>query len=114
MRWLAGLFRSGPDHPPLVALKERVTGETIERALEKFEDRCSEENYQTVIVQEQFKRRDGTLVHYEVRWKYSVFDDDTSGFHESWALLAPSDPAAGDPADERFRVVSATAEHHNL
>lgn len=113
-RWLAGIFRSGPDHPPLVAVKERVTGESIERALEKFEVRCSEENYQTVIVQEQFKRRDGTLVRYEVRWKYSVFDDDISGFHESWALLAPSTPAAGDPADARYCVSAVTAEHHNI
>jgi hypothetical protein len=114
-RWLAGLFRhSGPEHPPLVAVKERVTGESIERALDKFEDRCSAENYQTLKIQEQFARADGTLVRFEVRWKYSVFDDDNSGFHESWALVASADPAAGDPPDARFYVVSATAKHHNL
>ena len=114
-RWLAGLFGpSGPNHPPLVAVKGRVTGETIERALTKFEDQCSQENFQTLKIQEQFARADGTLVRFEVRWKYSVFDDDNSGFHESWARLMPADPAAGDPPDSRFRVASATAEHHNL
>jgi len=100
--------------PALAAVARRFTGETIERALERFEDYCSEEDVDTLVVQERAERPDGTLVRYEVRWKYSVFDDHAYGNYVAWALLVPADPAAGDPSDARFRVAAATAEHHNL
>jgi len=32
----------------------------------------------------------------------------------AWALLKHADAGAGDPADARFRVAEATADHHNL
>jgi hypothetical protein len=104
----------GSAAPPLVAVKQRFTGETIERALYRFEDQCSEENVDGVVVQERTERSDGVLVRYEVSWKHSVFDDVGYDSYVSWALLAPADPGAGDPADARFRVASATTDHHNL
>ena len=103
---------SGP--PPLVSVKKRFTGETIERALEKFEDQCSEEDVDTLVIQERTRHGDSVLVQYEVRWRYSVFDDHACGSYVAWALLAPADTGAGDPSDARFRVVEATADHHNL
>ena len=108
--WLSGLF--GPKLPPLVAVTKRCTGATVNEALTRFEDAWSDENFQNVEIQEQAERRDGLLVRYEVRWKYSVLDDGAYSTHVSWALLVPADPAAGDPADARFRVASATTEHH--
>ncbi|MBF8269286.1 MAG: hypothetical protein HW386_995 [Gammaproteobacteria bacterium] len=112
-RWLAGLFRpSGSADPPLVPVTRRITGKTIEETLHRFEDRYSEENFQNVAVQENTEHTDGTLVRYEVRWKYSVFDDGPYSNHISWALLIPADPGAGDPADARYRVAAATADHH--
>jgi hypothetical protein len=98
----------------LVAVKQRFTGETIERALYRFEDQCSEENVDGVVVQERTERSDGVLVRYEVSWKHSVFDDVGYDSYVSWALLSPADPGVGDPADARFCVAAATAEHHNL
>jgi hypothetical protein len=95
-------------------VKKRFTGETIERALENFEDQCSEEDVDTLVIQERAERNDGVLVQYEVRWRYSVFDDHAYGSYVAWALLAPSDAGAGDPANAGFRVAAATAEHHNL
>jgi hypothetical protein len=112
-RWLAGLFRpSGPAHPPLVAVSRRITGKTIEEALDRFEDRYSEENFQNVAVLGSTERADGFLVRYEVRWKYSVFDDGPYSTHEAWALLLPADPGAGDPPDARYCVAAATTERH--
>jgi hypothetical protein len=109
--WLARLF--GPKHPPLVAVKRRCTGDTIERAIYVFERDWSEEAVSNAVVQERTERPDGLLVRYEVLWKVSVFDDHPYGTpYVSWALLVPADPAAGDSADARFRVASATAEHH--
>ena len=105
---------AGLTPPPLAAVKQRFAGETIERALYLFENECSEEIVEGVLVQDRAERSDGTLVRYEVSWKHSVFDDYAYAGYESWALLAPADPAAGDPPDARFSVVSATAEHHNL
>jgi hypothetical protein len=105
---------SGSAAPPLVAVKGRFAGETIEQALYRFESQCSEENVDGVTVQERAERSDGVLVRYDVSWKHSVFDEQGYDSYVSWALLAPADPGAGDPADARFRVVSATAEHHNL
>ena len=103
------------DSPPaLSAVKKRFTGATIEAALEGFEDHCSEEDVDTLVIQARAERSDGVLVSYEVRWRYSVFDDYAYGSYVSWALLVAADPAAGDPPDARFRVASATAEHHNL
>jgi len=104
---------SGSAPPPLVAVKQRFNGETIERALEWFEDQCSEEDVDTLLIQVHTERSDGVLVCYEVRWRYSAFDDHAYGSYVSWALLAPADPGAGDPPDARFHVVAATAEHHN-
>ncbi len=100
--------------PPLVLVKKRITGETVEQTLAKFEEQCSAENYQTLKIEEKFMVNGCTMVRYEVRWKYSVLDDDTAGFHESWAVLEPTYAQAGDPDDTRFHVFSATAEHHNL
>jgi len=104
---------SGSAPPPLVAVKQRFNGETIERALEWFEDQCSEEDVDTLLIQVRIERSDGVLVCYEVRWRYSAFDDHAYGSYVSWALLAPAAPGAGDPPDARFHVVAATAEHHN-
>ena len=103
-----------PDSAPLVAVEGRFTGATIETALEKFEDHCSEEDVDILVIQERAERGDGVLVSYEVRWRYSVFDDHAYDIYVSQALLVAVDPAAGDPPDARFRVASATAEHHNL
>ncbi len=113
-RWLAGLFSPSPIHPPLVAVKGSFSGETIERALYLFEAQCSEENVDGVAVKERIERSDGLMVRYEVSWKHSVFDDQGYATYVSWALVAPANPNAGDPPDARFRVHSATAEHHNL
>ena len=100
--------------PPLIAVKQHFAGETIERALYLFEAECSEENVDGVSVQERIERSDGVLVRYDVSWKHSVFDEQGYDSYVSWALLAPADPAAGEPADARFRVAAATAEQHNL
>src|SRR5690349_21629750 len=89
--------------PALVTVTRKITGATIEQALNNFENTCSEENFQSLTIQEQVKRSDGVLVRYGVRWKYSVFEDTPSGFHTSWALLIPE--GAG------FRVAAATREH---
>jgi len=98
-----------PAEPALVPVGKRIAGTTIEEALHRFEDAFSEENFQNVAVLARLERPDGTLVRYEVRWKYSVLDDANSGRHESWALLAPS----GRGADEaRYRVAAATQDHH--
>jgi hypothetical protein len=109
---LLALFSSQPPRPPLVPVGRRIAGASAEEALHRFEDAFSDENFQSVAIRERIERADGLLVHYEVRWKYSVFDDATSGRHESWALLVPADPAAGDPPAARFRVGSATQDHH--
>ena len=109
---LLAFFSPGSSGPPLVPVTKRYTGGTIEEALHRFEDACSEENYQNLAVKEQTERPDGILVCYEVRWKYSVFDDGPYSTHVAWALLVPADPGAGDPPDARFRVVAATAERH--
>ena len=93
-------------------MKKRFTGRTIEEALHLFEDAFSDTNYQGMAIEERVESRDGILVRYEVRWKYSVFDDDTVGRHVSWALLAPADSSAGDPPDACFRVVKATQDNH--
>lgn len=112
-RWLAGLFRpSGTAGPPLVTVARHITGRTIEETLHRFEDACSEENFQNVAIQESTECADGILVRYEVRWKYSVFDDGPYSSHVSWARLLPADPGAGDPADARFRVAAATQARH--
>ncbi len=112
-RWLAGLFRtSGTADPPLVPVTRRITGNTIEETLHRFEDAFSEENFQKVVIQDSTERADGILVCYEVHWKYSVFDDGSYSSHVSWARLLPADPGAGDPADARFRVAAATSDHH--
>jgi hypothetical protein len=112
-RWLAGFFkRPGAAHPPLVTVARRITGGSVEETLHRFEDAFSDENYQNVAILEQAGHSDGTLVRYEVRWKYSVFDDGPHSTHESWALLVPADSAAGDPPDARFRVARATPDHH--
>jgi len=103
-RWLARLF--GPKHPPLVTVTKRCTGATVKEALTRFEDACSDENFQNVEIWEQAERRDGTLVRYEVRWKYSVLDDGAYSTHEAWALLVPATPDPG------YLVAKATAEHH--
>ena len=109
---LRALFSPAAAHPPLAAVGRRVTGGSVEEALHRFEDAFSDENYQNVAVRDRIERADGVLVRYEVRWKYSVLDDDTSGRHESWALLVPADPGAGDPPEARFRVSAATQDHH--
>ena len=101
-----------PSGPALVPMTRSYTGETVEKALDRFEDACSEENYRNLAIQEQTERPDGILVRYEVRWKYSVFDNGPYSSHVAWALLVPADPGAGDPPDARFRVVAATAERH--
>lgn len=103
-----------PAPPALAAVKKRFSGATIEAALEGFEDDCSEEDVDTLVIHERSRSGEGVLVSYEVRWRYSVFDDHAYGSYEAWALLVPADPAAGDPPDARFRVASATAKHHNL
>ena len=90
----------------------RITGASVEEALHRFEDAFSEENYQNLAVLERVEQAGGVLVRYQVRWKYSVLDDSTSGSHESWALLVPADAGAGDPAGARFRVASATQARH--
>ena len=110
-RWLAGLF--GPKHPPLVALRKRCTGDTIERAIYVFERDWSEEAVSNVVLQERTERPDGLLVRYEVLWKVSVLDDHPYGTpYVSWALLVPADSAAGDPPDARFCVARAMQDHH--
>lgn len=106
------LFRRRPAPPALVPVGRRITGPTIEEALHRFEDAYSEENFQNVAVLARLERPDGTFVRYEVRWKHSVLDDATSGRHESWALLVPSGPGAGDPPGVRYRVAAATQDHH--
>ena len=93
-------------------MTKRCTGATVEETLTRFENACSEENFQGIAIKQYVERSSGLLVRYEVRWKYSVFDDGAPGIHESWALLVPADPAAGDPADHGFRVAKATREHH--
>ena len=114
MAWSRHSPKIGRPAPPLTELKQRIAGDTIERALYLFESECSEENVDGVAVQERIERSDGILVRYDVNWKHSVFDEQGYDRYVSWALLAPADPAAGDPTDARFRVVSASAEHHNL
>jgi hypothetical protein len=109
---LRALFSPAAAHPPLASVGRRITGDSVEDTLHRFEDAFSEENYQSVTVRERIERADGVLVRYEVRWKYSVLDDSTSGRHESWALLVPADPGAGDPPGARFRVGAATQDHH--
>ena len=109
---LLALFLPAAAHPPLADVGRRVTGGSVEEALHRFEDAFSEENYQNLAVQERIERADGVLVRYEVRWKYSVLDDATSGHHESWALLVPAEPGTGSPPGTRFRVSAATQDHH--
>jgi hypothetical protein len=109
---LRALFSPAAAHPPLASVGRRITGASVEEALHGFEDAFSDENFQNVAIQERTAHADGLLVRYEVRWKYSVFDDATSGRHESWALLVPADAAAGDPPEARFRVSAATQDHH--
>ena len=100
---LRSLFSPGP---PLAAVKKPYAGATVEEALARFEEACSEENFQGAKVLDQARWRGGLLVRYEVRWKYSVLDDSPPSAHESWALLVRDDPGAG------FRVALATREHH--
>ena len=97
---------------PLVAVTRRFAGRTIDEALRVFEDACSEENVDSVVIGECREHPGGILVSYEVRWKHSVFDDYAYGNHESRALLVREEPGAGVPAEACFRVVEATAEHH--
>jgi hypothetical protein len=103
---------SGLECPPLVAVKRPYAGETIEQALDRFEEDCSEENYQGVKVLDQRESEGGILARYDVYWKYSVFDDGAYCSHVGWALLAPANPAAGDPPGARYRVAAASAERH--
>lgn len=98
--------------PPLANVRDRYTGATPEEALARFEQACSDENFQNVAVTQLAGRGEGLLARYEVRWKYSVLDDGPHAAHECWALLAAADPAAGDPAGHRFRVAKASPEHH--
>ena len=109
---LLAFFSPAAARPALASVGRRITGGSVEEALHRFEDAFSDENYQNVAVRERIERADGVLVRYEVRWKYSVFDDATSGHHESWALLVPAEPGSGDPPDARFRVSAATQDHH--
>ena len=91
------------DIPALVGVTRRITGATIEDALYKFEETCSEEDFQSLKVEEQVERSDGVRVRYSVSWKYTVLEDTPSGFHTSWALLVSE--GAG------YRVAAATREH---
>lgn len=104
----------GPEGPKLVTVKRLYTGETIERALIRFEDACSEEAVEKVTVLEHRARPDGTLVRYTVHWKPSIFDDYAYYTYEAWALLRPPERGAEVPSDARFQVVAATADRHNL
>ena len=72
---------------PLVAVTRRFAGRTIDEALRVFEDACSEENVDSVVIRECHEHAGGILVSYEVRWKHSVFDDYAYGNHESRAFL---------------------------
>jgi hypothetical protein len=104
----------GPGIPPLVAVSQPYTGTTIAEALGRFEAACSDEDFDSVVIQECSEHADGVLVRYEVRWKYSVFDEHPYGSHLSWALLLRSHEGSADPADTRYRVAAATAAHHML
>ena len=97
---------------PLVAVTRRFAGRTIDEALRVFEDACSEENVDSVVIGECREHPGGILVSYEVRWKHSVFDDYAYGNHEARAFLTREAPDAGESADACFRVAEATAEHH--
>ena len=97
------MSRAPSDAPALVAVTRRITGATIEDALYKFEETCSEEDFQSLKIQEQAKRSDGVLVRYSVSWKYTVLEDTPSGFHTSSALVVAD--GAG------YRVAAATREH---
>ena len=97
---------------PLVAVTRRFAGRTIDEALRVFEDACSEENVDSVVIREYHEHPGGILVSYEVRWKHSVFDDYAYGNHEARAFLTREAPDAGESADACFRVAEATAEHH--
>ena len=97
---------------PLVAVTRRFAGRTIDEALRVFEDACSEENVDSVVIREYHEHPGGILVSYEVRWKHSVFDDYAYGNHEVRAFLTREAPDAGESADACFRVAEATAEHH--
>ena len=114
LRLLSRFFRmrNAIEPPALVAVTRRHAAPTIEGALRRFEDDCSEENVDGVAIQECVERADGLLVRYEVRWKHSVFDDHAYGSHVSWALVVPMDPGAGDSPDDRYRVAAATADRH--
>jgi hypothetical protein len=98
---LFSLFSPGP---PLATVSKPYAGATVKETLTSFEDACSEENFQNIQVLAQTRWRGGWLVRYEVRWKYSVFDDGPPSTHESWAWLIPN--GAG------YRVAKATREHH--
>jgi hypothetical protein len=81
----------------------------------RFEGAWSDENIQNVAVLQSTGRDGGTLLRYEVRWKYSLLDDgETYSSYESWARLAPLNLSRGDPADAGFLVAAASAEHHKL
>jgi hypothetical protein len=90
--------------PHLVALRGSFSGRTPEEALDQFERATSDEAYDSVEILAH-DEKDG-LAHYQVRWRHSVFDDYAYGSHESWARLEKS-PSG-------FRVVAASAAHHNL
>lgn len=109
-----GSKSSGLEPPPLLAVKRPYTGETIEQALARFEDACSEEIIENVTLLESRTRPDGTLVRYTVHWKPSIFDDYAYYTYEAWALLRPPERSAELPPDARFQVVAVTAERHNL
>jgi hypothetical protein len=81
----------------------------------RFEGAWSDENIENVAVLQSTGRDGGTLLRYEVRWKYSLLDDgETYSSYESWARLAPLNLSRGDPADAGFLVAAASAEHHKL
>lgn len=92
--------------PPLVSVSRVFAGDTIERALYLFESECSQELVDTVRVISRAPDANGTLVHYEVHHKDSVFDDHAYRTYEAWAVVAAK-------ADQ-FHVVAASAEHHDL
>ncbi len=97
---------------PLVAVKRRFAARTIDEALRVFEDACSEENVDSVVIKERHEHPGGILVSYEVRWKHSIFDDYAYGNYLSRALLTREVTDPGESAEACFCVAEATAEHH--
>ena len=99
--------------PPLAPVPATKTyaGATIEEALDRFEEDCSQEFYQGLTVLERREHLGGISVRYEVRWKHSVFDDNPDGLHQAHALVRHQPPAG--PAAQ-FRVIAASPARHNL